>query len=316
MHALLQMPRTCTQRLNRNSPWPTSSLARPAKPPAHPWETPVCASPGNPPSVRHRRTQEHLHIPADHTEPPRPVDRQHTSVLLRQIPSRCTSDPSLPSKHSGLSAPKRSAGHPHRTHGSETAHPLSRRGMATGSSPMGRPAPDAASPLARSVGAKLGEAEHQLILHKLTHKHPCGHPQNLRLHIVRQKMWRQKMWDSTRPSLHPTRPRNYISPFRTTGGAAELGGSWPSWPLPRHCPTRWRCPAAARPPPQTWRRGAGRCSRRCPGCPWRGASWLPPMQPLRHHPEAHPNPSSKRHSQKGKPSSMCCSAPSHCSHTT
>ena len=157
MHVLLQTPRTCTQRLNRNSPWTATRMVLSAKPPTHLCKTPVCASPSNPPSVRHWRTQEHRHSPVDHTEPPSPIDRQHRSVLVPEIPSRCTSDPSLPSEHSGLSAPKRSAGHPH---GSETDHPVSRRWMATGSSPMGRPAPAAASPLARRLRGKVGEAEH------------------------------------------------------------------------------------------------------------------------------------------------------------
>ena len=255
MQVLQQMPRTCTQRLNRNS-------TRSAKPPTHLCETPICASPSNPPSVRHRRTQEHWHIPADHTEPPRPIDWHHTSVLLQTISSRCTSDPSLPSKHSGLSAPKRSAGHPQGTHRSETDHygthrsetdyPLSRRRMAIGSSPMGRPAPAAASPLARSLRAKVGEAEH----HNLANSR--GHPQDLRLHIVRQKIW-----ISTGPSLrHP--PTSHLP---STGGAAELSRSGRSWPLPRRCRTTWRCPAAARPLHGTWPRRASRCGWRSPGCP-------------------------------------------------
>ena len=117
------------------------------------------------------------------------------------------------------------------------------------------------------------------------------------------------MWISTGTSA-----RNSKSPVRPTGGAAELSRSWPSWWPPRRCRTTWRCPGAAPPSHRTWRRGAGRCSRRSPGCPWRGASCPPSLQLRLQHPDAHPNPSSKRRSPWGKPSSSSCRSSCPCSY--
>ena len=256
----------------------------------------ACDAPNSPHRVGSQRSQ--LHNRSCHSEWPSPANPQHAfeTIHLHEVRSKCAADPIPTSKRCAFCAQKSSSANRHLDLSPEkaTIAPPSCHTLATKASSW-RNAPAAASPSSWSPRPHPGEAE------LLDHRTPGG------------GLGSRHLQEGQRTA--PADQDGDASDLPSSGAAAELRSSGPSWRLTGSRRTGWRCLAAWRPPRPTWRRGAPGWCWRSPGCHRPAESWLPSLQQLLQPTDLPPNLSSKCRCPQGNPSNICCRSSSLGSHT-